>query len=137
MEEEPVELVRCAPQFSTPSLKRGPHLFSLSSQHPGAQLGVGDLPANLGQLGAGALRANVAPFGQLLLFAAFGTNVVEVQEEPAELVHLAPELRAPSLEPGVFALGYESRKIAYFWVVRKFKVLVYRSGRFGLLPAAA
>ena len=38
---------------------------------------------------------------------------------------------------GVFALKHESRKIAYFWVVLKFKVLVFRSGRFGILPAAA
>ena len=39
--------------------------------------------------------------------------------------------------PGIFVLKHESRKIAYFWVVQKFKVLVFRSGRFGLLPAAA
>ena len=38
---------------------------------------------------------------------------------------------------GVFALGHESRKIRYFRVVQKFKVLVFRSGRFGLLPASA
>ena len=34
-------------------------------------------------------------------------------------------------QASVFALGYESRKIRYFWVVRKFKVLVFRSGRLG------
>ena len=37
----------------------------------------------------------------------------------------------------ILVLKHESRKIRYFWVVRKFKVLVFRSGRFGLLPAPA
>ena len=37
----------------------------------------------------------------------------------------------------ILVLKHESRKIRYFWVVRKFKVLVFRSGQFGLLPAAA
>ena len=38
---------------------------------------------------------------------------------------------------GIFVLKHESRKIAYFWVVQKFKVLVFRSDWFGLLLAAA
>ena len=37
----------------------------------------------------------------------------------------------------IIVLKHESRKIRYFWVVQKFKVLVFRSGRFGLLPATA
>ena len=45
--------------------------------------------------------------------------------------------RGTSRRAGVFALKNESRKIRYFWVVRKFKVLVFCSSRFGLLPAAA
>ena len=43
----------------------------------------------------------------------------------------------PISEAGALALGRESRKIAYFWVVQKFKVLVFRSDWFGLLPATA
>ena len=39
--------------------------------------------------------------------------------------------------PDILVLNHESRKIRYFWVVQKFKVLVFHSGRFGLLPAAA
>ena len=37
----------------------------------------------------------------------------------------------------ILVLKHESRKITYFWVVLKFKVLVFRSNWFGLLPAAA
>ena len=40
-------------------------------------------------------------------------------------------------ESDILVLKHESRKITYFWVVQKFQVLVFRSGRFGLLPAAA
>ena len=40
-------------------------------------------------------------------------------------------------ETGVFALDHENRNIRYFWVVQKFKVLVFCSGQFGLLPAMA
>ena len=43
----------------------------------------------------------------------------------------------PGVEAGIFVLKHESRKIAYFWVVQKFKMLVFRSSRFGLLPATA
>ena len=39
--------------------------------------------------------------------------------------------------PDILVLKHESRKITYFWVVQKFKVLVFRSSRFGLLPAKA
>ena len=45
--------------------------------------------------------------------------------------------RAELIQAGVLALKHESRKIAYFWVVRKFKVLGIRTSRFGLLPAMA
>ena len=57
-------------------------------------------------------------------------NVIVVKN-PVELGAAAAALT------GIFALKHESRKIRYFWVVQKFKVLVFCSSRFGLLPAVA
>ena len=37
-----------------------------------------------------------------------------------------------TIQTDILVLKHESRKITYFWVVRKFKVLVFRSGWFGL-----
>ena len=47
--------------------------------------------------------------------------------------------RRPGMDDAsdILVLKHESRKIRYFWVIRKFKVLVFCSGWFGLLPAAA
>ena len=75
------------------------------------------------------------------------TRHVHDEGTPPVLVRAVQALRAKSGMNGtltfvtnqadILFLKHDSRKIRYFWVVRKFKVLVFRSGRFGLLPAAA